>query len=273
MANAVAKTNKAQIERLKHAISSDTVQQQFKNALAENAGPFTASVIDLYNGDTNLQKCDPSLVIMEALKAATLKLPINRSLGFAYVIPYGNVPTFQIGYKGLLQLAMRTGQYKFLNAGIVSEGQTVERNQLTGETKIVGEPKRNAKPVGYFAYMQLINGFTKTVYMTAEEVTAHGKRFSKSFSKNASPWKTDFDAMALKTCVRRLLTKWGIMSVEMAQAITQDTDEDVQAEIDANANGEIIDIEPVTGEIGPGESDGDENDQESDAVAPTGPGY
>ena len=266
MANAVAKTNKAQIERLKHAINSDTVQQQFKNALAENAGPFTASVIDLYNGDTNLQKCDPSLVIMEALKAATLKLPINRSLGFAYVIPYGNVPTFQIGYKGLLQLAMRTVQYKFLNACIIYQGQKVECNTLTGEVKIIGEAKKNAEAIGYFAYMELINGFTKTVYMTTAEVTTHGKRFSKSFSKSASPWKTDFDAMALKTCVRRLLTKWGIMSIEMAQAVSQDSDEDIQAEIDANANSEVLEIP---------EEDVEEEPVEGEAEEPAaeGPGY
>ncbi len=267
MANGLAKSNKQQIERLKHAINSDTVQQQFRNALAREAGPFTASVIDLYNGDTALQKCDPSLVIMEALKAATLKLPINKGLGFAYVVPFKNVPTFMIGYKGLLQLAMRTGQYKFLNAGIIYEGQTVERNTLTGETKINGEPKKSAKPLGYFCYMELGSGFKKTVYMTTAEVTAHAKRFSPSWNAKVTPWKTDFDAMALKTVIRQLISKYGPMSIEMANAISTDNDEDPQAEIDANANGETIDIEPEE------EEDDEPESAEEEPRAAGGPGY
>lgn len=269
MTNGLVKTNKKQIERLKTAISADTVQEQFKNALADNAGPFIASVIDLYGSDTNLQKCEPAAVIMEALKAAVLKLPINKSLGFAYVIPYGKEPNFQIGYKGFIQLAMRTGQYRFLNADAIYEGQRVERNTLTGETKIVGESKKNAKAIGYFAYMELLNGFSKTVYMTTAEITAHAKKFSKSFSKAGSAWKTDFDAMALKTVTRRLLGKYGVMSIEMQTALTSDNGDGTQAEIDANANGDIIDL-PVEAEE---EVEEAEVEQPAEPQAADGPGY
>ncbi len=261
----VAPRQEKPLDKLKRVISSETVQAQFQNALAENSGPFIASVIDLYGSDAYLQKCDPNAVLMECLKAATLKLPINKGLGFAYVIPYkvkGNdTPQFQIGYKGYIQLAMRTGQYKYLNAGAVSEGQAVERNLLTGETKIIGEPSSD-KAIGYFAYMELLNGFTKTVYMTREEVTAHAKKFSKSFNMASSAWKTDFDKMAIKTCVRRLLSKFGILSVEMISALTKDDEDGPEREIAANANGEIIDIVP--------ESDGEEPEPEA---ADEGPGY
>ena len=242
------------LDRLKSAIVAESVQAQFQNALAENSGPFVASVIDLFGSDTYLQKCEPAAVIMEALKAATLKLPINKQLGFAYIIPYKNngkqIPQFQLGYKGYIQLAMRTGQYRYLNAGTVRKGQSVETNTLTGETRFIGEPTGD-EATGYFCYMELLNGFTKTVYMSKEEITAHAKKYSKSFSKQNSPWKTEFDEMATKTVVRRLLSKYGILSVEMISALTSDTEDDVQREITNKANGEIIEIEAEAIEAAP----------------------
>jgi phage RecT family recombinase len=117
-----------QVQNLKLTLAKASVQEQFKNALAHNAPLFIASLIDIYGGDTNLQKCQPSAVIMEALKAATLRLPINRSLGFAYIVPYGSKPEFQIGYKGYIQLAMRTGAYRYINADVVYEGEFVRPN-------------------------------------------------------------------------------------------------------------------------------------------------
>src|SRR5690606_14139389 len=114
------------IDRLKAILSAESVQEQFRNALQENAGAFVASVIDLYNTDANLRLCDPSKVVMEALKAASLKLPINRQLGFAWIVPYKDksgeyIPTFQLGYKGYIQLALRTGAYRYINADVVYE--------------------------------------------------------------------------------------------------------------------------------------------------------
>lgn len=236
------------VDLLKQHLNSDSVQIQFKNALRDNAGPFIASIIDLYGSDTNLQACSANAVIMEALKAATLKLPINKQLGFAWIVPYKDkggkpVPQFQLGYKGYIQLAMRTGQYKYLNAGIVFEGCTVKTNVLTGETTIKGEPK-NEKPLGYFAHMELLNGFTKTVYMTKEKVTAHAKKYSKSYGNKGSAWTTDFDAMATKTVVRRLLSKYGILSVEMQTALLSDVEDEVEAQHGEYANsGTVIDAE------------------------------
>lgn len=240
------------IQKLKMALSAESVREQFRNALQENAGAFIASIIDLYASDTYLQQCDPNLVIMECLKAATLKLPINKQLGFAYVVPYKNskgqmIPQFQLGYKGYIQLAMRTGQYKNLNAGIIYEGVKVHRDILTGEVIFTGEPTSD-KPQGYFAYMELINGFRKTIYMTHAEIVAHAKRYSKSYGNKNSAWATNFNEMALKTVIRRLLSKYGLLTTEMVTALTVDRDEDVESEVEAeieqNANKEIIDIEP-----------------------------
>lgn len=255
-------TNKPanKIDILKSIMMAESVQEQFKNALAENSGAFVASVIDLYNGDTNLQKCEPKAVVMEALKAATLKLPINRSLGFAYIVPYNNnrkdqngnwqkivTPQMQIGYKGLIQLAMRTGQYKFINADVVYDGEVSTVNKLTGEIDFTGD-KKSDKVVGYFSYIELLNGFSKTLYMTKEKVDAHAKKYSKTFGSNGSPWTVNYEDMALKTVLKGLLGRYGYLSVEMMNAFDHDQEHE-DTEVRDRANTKTIgfdDAEDVT---------------------------
>ena len=213
------------IEALKNILKAPSVQEQFKNSLQENSGAFVASVIDLFNGDKNLQGCDPKLLVMEALKAATLKLPINKALGFAFIVPYnsknGTIPTFQIGYKGYIQLAMRTGKYRIINADMVYEGELRTVNKLTGEIDFSGEKKSDIT-VGYFAHIEMVNGFAKTLYMTRDAIISHAKKYSKSFEYSSSAWQTDFDAMAKKTLLRNLLSHYGYLSVEMVGAIDND---------------------------------------------------
>ena len=280
------------MDKLKSMLNVDSVKEQFRNALKENSGAFLASIIDLYGSDTYLQKCDPQTVIMECLKAATLKLPINKQLGFAYVVPYKSkgvhVPQFQIGYKGYIQLAMRTGQYKFLNSGILFEGIKIKHNILTGGIEFTGEPT-SSKAQGYFAHMELTNGFTKTVYMTADEVLAHAKRYSKSFTHDSSAWKSNYDEMATKTVMRKLLSHFGFLTTEMATALTSEKDGDaesrVDAEINSEANGEVMDIqsEDVSGDQGQDPSPGPDpavepepttnNAQNTNAQAPAGPDF
>lgn len=226
----------------------------------DKAGQFMASMLDLYEGDTALQNCDPQKVLMECLKAASLNLPIVKGLGFTYVVPYGSTPTFIIGYKGYIQLALRSGQYKILNADCIYEGEEIKFNRLTGQIEIAGS-KTSEKAIGYFAYFQLINGFEKTLYMTVEEIQTYARKYSKAY-KNG-PWQTEFDAMAKKTVLRQIL-KYGPMSTEMQEAEKaeiQSAEIAAQAEVEANANqGAIIDVqyadanEPVpvdeaTGEI------------------------
>lgn len=248
MSTQIATQQPNPIARLKQVLSADSVQEQFRNALQDNAPAFVASIIDLYGSDQYLQKCNPNAVVMECLKAATLKLPINKQLGFAYVVPYGNVPQFQIGYKGYIQLAMRTGQYRFINAGSVLEGIDVQQDLLTGAVRLSGKAKSD-KVQGFFAYMELLNGFSKALFMDYEAMLAHAKRYSKSFDRANSAWKTNFDEMAMKTMIRRLLSKYGIMSIEMVAALAadeEDVDGMVAGELALEANSEILDIADYT---------------------------
>ncbi len=234
------------VQRLKNALNAQSVQEQFRNALADSAPLFVASLIDIYGSDEDLQKCEPGAVIMEALKAATLKLPVNKNLGFAHLIAFKikgkATPQMIIGYKGLIQLAMRTGEYRYLNADVVYEGELKSYDKLTGHMDLNGERKSD-KVVGYFAYLELLNGFSKAVYWTKEQVIEHAKRFSKSYASQYSPWQTDFDSMALKTVLRNLITKWGIMSIEMVQAVDRDIEADAQRDVNEFANSEVMDID------------------------------
>lgn len=224
-------------KQLKTILNNDTMKQSFRNVLEENAGAFMASILELYQSDTALQECDPNKIILEALKAATLKLPINKQLGFAYIIPYKGIPQFQLGYKGYIQLAQRSGQYRYINADVVYEGEQVTYDRITGMLMITGEATSDT-PIGYFAYFQLLNGFEKCVYWTREKVEAHAKRYSKAWNRQNSPWHTNFDAMALKTVIRNIISKYGVMSVEFANAVAEDTsvEERIEGEIVENAN-------------------------------------
>ena len=243
------------IDRLKNILAAQSVQEQFQSVLKENAGAFVASIIDLYNTDRTLQLCDPKNVVMEALKAASLKLPINKQLGFAWIVPYRDsktgqyIPTFQLGYKGYVQLCMRTGAYRYINADVVYEGELVKCDKLTGEIEIDPTKRTSDKKIGYFAFIETLNGFRKTLYMTVDEVTKHAQQYSKSYGNKNSVWATDFDAMALKTCLRLLLSKYGIMSVEMQKAYIDDSADTVtladEKIADDTFDGEVIEAEAV----------------------------
>lgn len=264
----------SKIDALKNILNAPSVQEQFQNTLKESRGIFVASLIDLYGNDSNLQQCEPKAVVMEALKAAALKLPINKQLGYAYVLPFNNSkkegnawvkkmePTFIIGYKGYIQLAMRTGQYRTINADIVYEGEVQKTNKLTGEINFDGK-KTSDKIVGYFAFFEMLNGFTKTIYVEVESMAKHAKRYSPSIKNSKEVtieslikialsnteatsvgWLGNFSDMAIKTCVRELLSKWGYMSVEMQQAFGSDNEEPESDKSPAmSANKQVIDID------------------------------
>jgi recombination protein RecT len=231
------------VNSLQLAVNEDFVQTQLKAALADNSGPFTASLIELFSGDKNLQECDPKLVIMQALKAAALKLPINKSLGFGYIVAYKGIPEFQIGYRGLYQLALRTKEYRIIHCDVVYEGEYKTKNKLTGEFDLSGEAKSDTV-IGYFAYFEMKDGFSKTLFMTKEAVQKHAAKYSKSYNSQYSPWKTEFDAMAKKTVLRNLLSHYGKLSVDVANVLDKDdVAEEVQADINNNANKKGVQFE------------------------------
>lgn len=212
-------------------LSQDVVKSRFNDILGKNANAFMSSIISATKSNPSLGDCEPQSVISSAVIAATLNLPIQSNLGFAHIVPYnqkdqnGNqvkVAQFQMGYKGFIQLALRTAQYKNINASEVYEGELINHDRITGEVELDTKKKRSNKVIGYVAYFKLINGFEKMLYLTKEQVEGHGSKYSKSYSNKYGRWQQDFDSMALKTVIKMLLSKYGILSVDMQTAITVD---------------------------------------------------
>lgn len=234
---------------LKSLLSSPAVQKRFEAVLEEKSSGFTTSLLNMVNGDPNLAEAQPMSIITSAMVAATLDLPIDKNLGYAYIVPFrdwkkGNekVAQFQLGYKGYIQLAQRSGQYMALNVTEVYEGELKSWNRLTEEFEFDPEGKDSDEVIGYVAYFRLVNGFEKTVYWTKQQVEAHRIKHNKAKNKEqlTGVWKSDYDAMAQKTVLKMMLSKWGILSIEMQKAVT--TDETVQ---EMDAKGELKQAEMI----------------------------
>lgn len=216
-------------------IKNDSIQELIKERLKQRAGQFTTSLLSLINGSPKLADCSPMTIVQAALTAASLDLPINQNLGFAYIIPYGKVAQLQIGYKGFIQLAQRSGKFKTINTTDVRLGEVSTRDRMTGELGFDwcqdNEERTNLEVVGYVAYFELLNGFNKSLYMTKAEIEAHATKYSQAYknrnnSSFESPWKTDFDLMAQKTVLKLLLSKYAPLSTEMQDAIVNDQSAD-----------------------------------------------
>lgn len=210
-------------------LSQDSVKKRFEDMLGRQAASFISSVISLSSMDKNLAACDPKSVVSAAALAATLNLPVNKSLGFAWVIPYKGKAEFQMGYKGFVQLAIRTGQYKTMNASEIYADEIKYWNPITGvveftpmETWKQREAAETKKIVGYVSFFKLNNGFEKYLYMTNAQIDAHAKRYAQSYSNPNGKWKTDRDAMAKKTVLKLILSKYGVLSIEMQRAMAAD---------------------------------------------------
>ena len=207
---------------LQQLLNSAGIKRRFEELLDSSAPSFVSSILTIVRGNSKLQDCSPNSILSAAGIAAALKLPINPSLGFAFIVPYKGQATFQIGSKGFVQLAMRSGQYRTLNSGAVREGQIKEIDFITGE--IIRGEKISDEIVGYVAYMELINGFKKSLYMSIEELKAHAEKYSQSYgydirsSKKTSVWSTNFDAMAKKTVLKKLLSNFGVISIDQQSA-------------------------------------------------------
>lgn len=213
-------SNQTTAVTLKSMLGNDNVKARFQEILGKKAPGFISSILSVANSNTLLQKADPKTVMNAAVIAATLDLPINPNLGFAYIVPYGNQGSFQLGYKGLIQLCMRSGQYSKIEVNEVYEGEIKIKNRFTGEYEF-NEPTSD-KLVGVLAYFKLTNGFEKYLYMSKEECEAHGKKYSQTYKRGSGLWSTEFWAMAKKTCLKLLLSKYGILSIEMQRAQTFD---------------------------------------------------
>lgn len=207
---------------LNRLLAVESVKHRFEEILGKKAPGFISSILSATQANQYLAACDPMSVISSAVIAASLDLPINSSLGFAHLVPYSGKCQFQLGWRGFVQLAARTGQYKTLNVTEVYEGEVKSSNRFTGFMEFDEEGKKSNQVIGYVAYLEMKNGFQKWCYMTRAQMEAHGKRYSKSYETPTGKWKSDFDAMAKKTVIKMLLSKWGMMSVDIQRAIDYD---------------------------------------------------
>lgn len=256
---------------LKNALNTEGVKNKFNEMLGKKSAGFMTSITSVVQNSDLLQKAEVNSIILAAAQAASLDLPINPNLGFAAIIPFNDkksnkcVATFQIMRDGWVDLCLRTGQFEYIANEIVYEGELVEKNRFT-DTYIFDESKRTSdKVIGYMASFKLTNGYRKTVYMTVEEVKAHGMQYSQTFRKGFGLWKDNFHAMALKTTLKMLLKKFAPKSIESiakaiesdqasfvgdidnAQAVYVDNDKSVTNEAVEVTDFEEVDVE--TGEV------------------------
>lgn len=238
---------------VKGMLETPAFKKKFEEMLGKKAAGFISSIIAVTNSSNYLMKADPATVIGAAAQAAMLDLPINQSLGFAYIVPYKGAAQFQLGYKGYIQLAQRSGQYADIGAKTVFEGELEYENRLLDKFRF-GE-RTSDKVIGYLAYFRLTNGFEKMLYMTIDEAQAHAKKYSQNYKGGTDKWGlADFNVMAEKTVLKRLLSKYGPLSIEsiqMSQALANDggvISMNNDGDFDVNFSGETIDAETETEE-------------------------
>lgn len=220
---------------VKTLFGRDEVRQKFQDMLGKKAQGFITSVLQIVSTNGNLAKADPHTVYHAAATAATLDLPLNNNLGFAYIVPYKtkqadgtykDVAQFQMGYKGFIQLSQRSGQFLTMNSTDVRKGEIKSHNRLTDEIAfawVEDQAERLKLPViAYVSYFKLLNGFEKIKLMYIDEIKQHGAKYSKTFAQKFGLWTTDFDGMAHKTVTKLLLSKFAPLSIEMQKAIIAD---------------------------------------------------
>lgn len=222
----------------KAILKSDAVKNRFAEVLNANPENFISTLLVLYNANDKLQKCSTDSILAAAGFAAAHNLSVSPSFGEAYIIPYNGEAQFQISYRGLIQLALRTREYRTINVSAVYEGEILGKNCITGELTC-GE-KISDKIVGYVAYFELLYGFSKALYMTVEEIDAHAQAYSQSYKAdkskgwNSSIWSTNFDAMAKKTVLKNLLSVFGPKSNSPASSSLSTAMQGDQAVISKN---------------------------------------
>lgn len=264
------------VKNFQAVMNNSYYQTLLQNTLKENKGTFTTSLMELATSDESLLQCNPNALMAEALKAASLHLPLNKQLGQCYILPFKNhgvmTPTLVVGTKGYLQLAMRTGKYETINSDVVYEGEMKGYDKVTGNLDLSGIRTSNV-PIGYFAYMKMKNGFSKLLYMSLDEVCLYAKQYSPTVKFNDKltqdglkqlaliqaakgvsdgvGWKSNFESMALKTVLRRLLSKWGELSIENNDILNIDEAPSAEQQRDeefAEAK-EVIVVNDETGKV------------------------
>jgi len=214
---------------LRELFNNPIIKTKIEQLVGKNSATFATSVMQIANSNTMLRTADPTSIFNAACMAATLNLPLQNGLGFAYIVPFKNnkerkvEAQFQIGYKGFIQLAQRSGQFKRLVALPVYKNQLLKKDFINGfEFDWEQEPEKDENPIGYYAYFKLVNDFSAELYMSHDDIVKHAQRYSQTFKKGFGVWHDNFEAMALKTVMKLLLSKQAPLSVEMQQAVLAD---------------------------------------------------
>ena len=216
-------------------LTNDAVKQQINNVVGGKDGQkFISAIVSAVNANPALQECSNQSILSAALLGNSLKLSPSPQLGQYYFVPFNDhkngrkVAQFQLGYKGYIQLALRSGQYKKLNVLAIKEGELIKYDPLNEEIEVRiiedEDEREKAATIGYYAMFEYLNGFRKTMYWTHSKMERHALNYSQGYKakKGYTFWEKDFDAMAYKTMLRQLISKWGIMSIEMQTAMDGD---------------------------------------------------
>lgn len=231
---------------LKGLVDDKRTQDRFYQVLGKKAPKFLSSLLSIANNNELLKKAEPITIINSALQAAVLDLPLNQNFGFAYIVPYQNRKEnkvqgqFQMGYKGFIQLAMRSGQYLKINVAPLYEGQFISYDPIQDEIKYNLDNKNSEEITHFIGYFKLLNGFEKYLVMSREEIENHAKKYSQSFKSGFGVWKDNFEAMATKTVIKLLLSRYGILSTELEQALVTDQAVIVSSDKETNEAKEVI---------------------------------
>ena len=254
MANEVVKSTGNNKITFGSYMTSNVVQKRVNELIGDEkrGARFISSIVSAVNTNPQLKECDNASILSGALLGESLNLSPSPQLGNFYLVPFkdkdrGQVATFQLGYKGYIQLAIRSGQYKKLNVLAIKEGELIKYDPLNEEIEVDliddEEKREKAKTIGYYAMFEYVNGFKKTMYWSKKKMEAHALQYSKGYAKKSGYtfWEKDFDSMAYKTMLRQLISKWGVMSIDMQQAYEGD-----MAYIKEDGTKEYLDNEDFT---------------------------
>lgn len=250
VANANSLTAKKQNTGITAYLTGDAVKNQINSVIGgKNGTRFISSIVSAVNNNPQLQECNNPSILSAALLGESLNLSPSPQLGQYYLVPFndknkGKVAQFQLGYKGYIQLAIRSGQYKKINVLAIKEGELIRFDPINEEIEVKliedEEERENAPTMGYYAMFEYTNGFKKALYWSKKKMEAHAEKYSAGYraKKGYTFWEKDFDGMAYKTMLRQLISKWGIMSIDMVTAMDAD-----MAVINADGTKDYVDVE------------------------------
>ena len=246
-------------------LSQDAVKNKINEVIGGKDGQrFISAIVSATTANPALQECSNGSILSAAILGESLKLSPSPQLGQYYLVPFkdkekGKVAQFQLGYKGYIQLAIRTGQYKKLNVLGIKEGELIRFDPLNEEIEVQliedEDARETAETVGYYAMFEYTNGFKKAMYWSKKKMEAHALKYSQGYAADKRKgtswtfWSKDFDGMAYKTMLRQLISKWGIMSIEMQSAIDADmaviNDDGTKDYVDNQPEPQVIEAEAV----------------------------